>query len=515
MTTRRHRSRALRPRPEGLESRRLLARTLTGVDVDGDSWVLRLVGPGDLRVIQQDGTDQQPVPLGQPGLIASITVAGANPSVTRLVGTVTRGAGGDGRVFFQRLDELGGTGSGSGAGVGLLAVDMPDFWLGQTGSGTTATDSPQILIPDGVVTLRFGGVDTTFAPAGVTPPSQDGAADTFSVSLGLPRTQGTSIIVDRVVSSAQAATGTTTTPVQDSVVFTVVGRLNVFQANEIAGNADFPPTGFATGGGTVVQSIPDQGTGIVGQIGFIRVGGNATNFSVQTGERISNFYIGGETNNVNVLAPAGARNILFGKGMDRVNILTHYIETLQANRGAVGSTVTVTRDIERLTFGGDVVNTTVLSGYDQNLRTVFQAQQLPAQAASAQVGGAINSVLIAGDVVDSIFAASVEPFDGAFDVPEALVFPHGHISAKVEGTIDNAVAAPDQPDQAFFAKSVKVVQGPVIPPAVPELPFPHPNAPPRGPRVVKGLQPVARPGRAAAASAARAVPQGPAARGRG
>ncbi len=105
----------------------------------------------------------------------------------------------------------------------------------------------------------------------------------------------------------------------------------------------------------------------------------------------------------------------------------------------------------------------------------------------------LGSVLIAGDIVDSIFAASVEPFNGQYDVPEALLFPHSHIEAKVEGTINDSTAAPTQPNQAFFAKTVKLVHGPVIPPAVPELPFPHPNAPPHGPRIVTNLLPVNRP----------------------
>lgn len=502
MTTRRHRSRAFRPQPEGLESRQLLASAISGVDVDGDTWVLRLIGPGDLQVLQQPGADAQPVPLGQPGLIDSITVAGANPQVTRLVGTVTPGASGDGKVFFQSLQEIGGSAEGSGSGLGLLAVDMPGFWLGQTAATASTTDPVTITIPDGIVTLRFGGADVTYAPPGGTAPNQNTDADTFTINLGLPMTQGTSIIVDQVITDAQAGVpqnNQPATPVQDSVVFTVVGRLNQFQANNILGNADFPPSGFSTGGGTVVQSIPIQSGSIVGQIGFIRVGGNATNFSVQTSTLISNFFIGGETENVNVLAPNGIRNVLFGKGMDDVTIRTHYIDTLQANRGAIGSNVTVDRDIERMTFGGDVVNTTVLSGYAQNLGAIFQSQQLPTTPPTAQAGGVMGSVLIAGDVVDSIFAASVEPFNGQYDVPDALLFPHSHISAKVEGTINNSTAAPSQPGQAFFAKSVKVAHGPVIPPSVPELPFPHPNAPPRGPRIVEGLQPVNRPGQAAAA----------------
>jgi hypothetical protein len=487
----------------------LLARTISGTDLDGDTWVLRLVGPGDLRVVQQPLPGATTVaPAGSPGLIDSITVAGGDPAETRLIGTVTKGDGGDGKVFFQTLEEIGGPGEGTTSNLGLFAIDMPDFWLGQTGSTTpTSATEPKISIPDGVVNLRFGGVDTTFAPAGVTPPSANGQADTFSVSLGLPRTWGTSIIIDKSISSAEPNnTGSATSPsFQNSVVFSVFGRLNTFQANEIDGDTTFPSSGFATGGGTVVQSLPVTAASITGQIGFLQVGGNATDLWVQTNDRISNLYIGGETDNVGVLAPSGIRNIEFGKGMDNVSIQAHWIETLQANRGAVGSNVTSDRNIDRVTIGGDVVNTNILAGYQQGLATVFNNQAQNTTPPDPQPGGVIGTVLIGGDVVNSIFAASVLPYNGLFDVPEALQFPHAHISAKLTGTIQNDVAAPSDPTQAFFAKQANVTRGPIIPPFVPELPFPHPNAPPSGSRVLRVLQPVNSPG---AGDGARSNPGG-------
>ena len=67
------------------------------------------------------------------------------------------------------------------------------------------------------------------------------------------------------------------------------------------GNAAFPSSGFSggqfaqPGGGTIVTSQPDPTQQITGQIGFVRVGGNATNFSVQTNDKVSDYYIGGET----------------------------------------------------------------------------------------------------------------------------------------------------------------------------------------------------------------------------
>ena len=62
-----------------------------------------------------------------------------------------------------------------------------------------------------------------------------------------------------------------------------------------------------------------------------------------TGPQVSNFFIGGETNNVILVAPAGSRNVSFGRGMDNTAINTEFIQNLQANRGAVGSAVTVKR----------------------------------------------------------------------------------------------------------------------------------------------------------------------------
>lgn len=388
MSTHRTRSRALKPFPEGLESRKLLTKTITGQDADGDQWVLRLVGAGDLRVTKQADASGNIQSLASPSLIDTIEIAGPNPLATRLVGQVRRGPSGDGRVFFRSMTQLGGRSEGTSGNNGIYAIDIPDFFLGTTSTtAPTATTQPSISIPDGVVTLRFGGVDTTFTPDDATALNTNNQSDAFTVNLGLPRTLGTSIIVTRVITDAQAGAGTTGAPTQDSVTFNVVGRLNQFQADAIVGNTQFPSSGFRGGGGTLVISQPEPLSAITGQIGFVRVGGNATNFSAQTNDKISNFYVGGETRNVQVLAPNGSRAILFGKGMDDVTILTHYIDSLQANRGAINSNVTVDRNVGRVTFGGDVIDTTFLSGVQQDLATVFTSQQAPTTAAPPRTGG--------------------------------------------------------------------------------------------------------------------------------
>lgn len=515
------RNRALRPTTESLEDRQLLSGVVSGTDIDGDQWVLQLIGPGSLVVAKQPGADGTPAPLNSQTQIKSITIGGLDPQKSRLVGQVTKGANGDGKIFFQQLDELPSKSQQLSGGNGPLSIAIPDFWLANTTpAGSTGTPEPvAITIPDGVSTLQFGGVDTTVGQ--VDPPPSTATSDVASVTLGLPQFGGTRIIIDKSISSSQqvppSGTSTTPTTIQHGVTFSVSGRLNLFQANEIIGNTDTPPGQFvnqnpnATGfGGTWVISgtsgvapfLSDarlQG-GLTGQIGNVRIGGNATNFSTLvfdatgTGQaKISNYSVGGETNNVLLVAPNGARNIVFGRGMDTVDILTHVVNTLSANRGALNSNVYVDRTISKINFGGDVVNTNVLSGYVQNFSDIIStvtgqasvntfsptpqpgAPPLPQNAQNA--GG--MSVLVAGDVTNSVFAASVQPefvststgIVPRFGTSRNLVLPVGDITAKVEGTIDNSIATPDKPATAFYANKVTFERGPVIPPDVPEAPY--------------------------------------------
>ena len=265
------RSHHFRPAREALEGRRLLSGVIRGVDVDGDLWTLSLVGPGAISVINQNGPNGKPVPLGQPGLIKSITVQGANPGQTQLIGVVQQSSTGDGKVFFENLTELQSIPPGNGVSPGLLSVEMPDFWLGATDPTNTSTTQGTIDIPDGVATLDFGGVDTTafFGNSSQTPLNQNNQSDSFTVNLGLPARIGTSIIVDKVITANQPAptTGTNPQATQDTVTFTVNGRLNLFQANEIDGDNTLDLTasngvyqGTNTGGTTVtsVDRQPDQ-----------------------------------------------------------------------------------------------------------------------------------------------------------------------------------------------------------------------------------------------------------------
>lgn len=498
MTTRRVGSKGFQPRAEGLETRQLLSMMISGQDLDGDTWTLKLTGPGEFRVVNQNDANGAKVPIGQPGLIDSIDTVGTAPLVSRLMGTVHKGPNGDGKVFFQNLTINGTRGTGSGDIFGIHVVDMPDFWLGHTSKDQPIAGSPagSITSAQGINTLRFGGVDTTFTPPDGTPLNQNNQADTFTIALGLPKTAGTSVIVNQMITDGQVASGTVA-QAPDNVRVNVLGRINLFQAKEVLGNPDLDDSNLQSPVGTIVQSNPDAntadavGTGTDGQTQSIKILGNATNFNTQSSSRIRDIFIGGETNQVFVFAPSGVRQLFFGKGMDETTVATNEIYILQANRGALNSRVQTTNGIGQVLIGGDVENTLILSGYNHDSDTLTNLTDIP----EARLGGAIGNVLVAGNVTNSIFAASVEPVltDGKLDPQQSLKLSGGRITGKVEGTINNSVVTPTTPNQAFFAQTVHLARGPVIPPNVPEGPYPHPNAPPHFPRVAKHLKPWVNP----------------------
>ena len=103
---------------------------------------------------------------------------------------------------------------------------------------------------------------------------------------------------------------------------------------------------------------------------------------------------------------------------------------------------------------------------------------------------------IAGSVINSIFSASVAARPNRLDRPrvrhrkENLILPRGVINAKVEGNISNAnnsLVEPQSNGRAFFAKTVKLIHGPVIPPTVPYQPYATPTKYYKGQQGLKGL----------------------------
>lgn len=492
MSMRKHgsRIRAWRPQAETLETRQLLSGVVNGTDIDGDQFSLRLIGPGSIRVIKQNDSTGNPGSLDSRTSIRTIEIAGTDPTQTRLVGSINRVSGGDGKVFFQTLNVISNQPPGIVAGQGMKSIDLPSFWLGLTdpSPGTTpANPVASITVPDGVNSLHFGGVDSTafFGTDQSQAPPNNGQSDQFLVDLGLNQAGGTRIIVDKMISNSQPgvtnSSGTTAAPTQDTVIVRVAGRISLFQANSIEGNTTNPPTQGTLVGGTVIGSIANPSQTVTGQIGFIRIGGNATNFSAFTNDRISNVFIGGETNNVTLVAPSAVRDSYFGKGLDTTQINTGRIFSLKANRGALNSTVLADAKLEHLRIGGDVSNSTFRTGLNQGLfsavsgfaqtfgSTFQQSLSLPTETSSSN---GVLSAIVAGSVTNSVFVASVEANgDGEFGTEDALVLPGGSAAVKIEGTVDNSDVTPSTPDQAVYAKNVRNPFGPVVPPKVKEAPF--------------------------------------------
>lgn len=500
MAMRKHpsRFRAIRPAAESLEHRQLLSGTVSGVNTEGDAWTLTLVGPGSIKVTKQPDANSNPTGLLDPSEISTITIFGTDPLASRLVGTVVPSGKGDGRVFFQNLTEVTNQGLHGTGGNGLLSIDMPQFYLGLTAQQAPNLQQggtePAITIPDGTSTLDFGGVDTT-AFFGTNPANSlsgsnqvpgttagtPGSAQSnqFTVSLGPPQFAGTRIIVNKITTNSfQGTTSSSQTPstFQNGVTFDVTGRTGIFQANEIDGSTTNAPATFASAGGVLLQALPISAAGgELGQVGSVRVGGNATNFSVIANDKMNTYFVGGETNNIGIIAGGGARNLYFGKGMDTATVKVHTIQRLFANRGAINSTVIADRQIGNIEFGGDVVGSTIESGYDQSLAAVEQNPTSP-PTPTPEAGGQMR-VTIAGNVTNSIFASSVVPGSSGFGSADDLRLQPGTINARIQGTIDNSTVTPHSPTAAFYAQAVKLTKGPVAPPTVPEAPFSGPLTP--------------------------------------
>jgi hypothetical protein len=550
---------------------------VSGTDPDGAHWTLKLYGPGTLNVTDAAGNAFTKDTSQTPDLIDTITVAGSITTETRLVGSVIPAPDGTSDVHFQVLQvtptgALGKIDPGLVSNfrqqqLGIAAIDMPDFYLAHTETTKpTGTPSPihtgaqlagGINIPGGVINLRFGGVNVDYTPPGGTPLNQSGQSNEFAVDLGLPLVMGTTVIVNSVTTDAQAGSSSTAAAFQDMVTFLVNGRLNLFQANTINGNttSGLVPSQFL-GSSASSTSLSPGGTYVIsgggafgtGQVGDIRVGGNATNFSAIVDEfpltsspsegaldaKLSNFFIGGETNNVIVMAPSGSRNVAFGLGMDNVTINSLAISSLRVNRDATNSSVTVSRSIGNMLIGGNVENTNIQAGYGQSLfaDTAFPPASVFSSGSGvffgsppptitnhkvspdtqllepyAKNGGSITG-RISGNIVNSVISASVDPnpsgettapasFEQAntklfpFGAPDNLILPRGSINVKFEGTIDNStnplVSASAPVNSAFFANSVHIKKGPVIPPNVPYQPYVAPTQYHRGQITLKGV----------------------------
>ena len=198
--------RALRPRPEDLETRQLLATVLRGIDVDGDTYSLRMQGPGDVRVVNQPGADGQPIPLGTAGRDRS--------DHRRRHQRPAQHAGGP-RPAGPRRRRQGLLQDAGGAGQSVAATSPPAMacWRSTCPASGWATRRPRAPPAAGrrrprsrsptassrcgsAASMPPGGRPRARLPAG----TQD---DTIPITLGLPRSGGTRIVVDQVISSTQ------------------------------------------------------------------------------------------------------------------------------------------------------------------------------------------------------------------------------------------------------------------------------------------------------------------------
>ncbi|MFO0950799.1 MAG: hypothetical protein U0835_06510 [Isosphaeraceae bacterium] len=170
------RPRGYRPAADLLETRQLLSGVVTGNDIDGDAWSLRLIGPGNITVVKQDDATGNPAPLNSATEIRQIIVGGTLANQSKLIGQVKKGPNGDGKVFFQQMQGIPGRSQlFPSVGDSLKSVDMPGFWLGNTTPGTTP-GTPTITLPDGAGSFRFGGVDTTHNRPAATSSTQSDQA---------------------------------------------------------------------------------------------------------------------------------------------------------------------------------------------------------------------------------------------------------------------------------------------------------------------------------------------------
>jgi hypothetical protein len=214
--------------------------------------------------------------------------------------------------------------------------------------------------------------------------------------------------------------------------------------------------------------------------------------------------------------------------MDNVTINSDIISSLSVNRDITNSQVTVSRSIGNLLVGGDVTNSNISAGESQSLFTfanvppsITAAQilsgaptngsgvfwgGLPPTVANpqknvltvqmepfAQNGGTIRA-RIAGSVNGSVISASQDPNPSDLLTPVFgpgqgdLQLPRGVINAKVEGTINNSNnPIVSDAGKAFFARTVHLTHGPIIPPRVPYAPFPSPTPYTNGQNSLRGL----------------------------
>ncbi len=214
--------RSLRPMAELLESRQLLSlntkdvpkglpteaasAVVRGTDPDGAQWTLRLYGPGTLNVVgtngdvftrstgEPDGIDQYhhrgrihhdrdpPGRDGQTHVHGQRRASSSRTSSSRRPASWARST-----RARSAISGLYKTASWpSTCPISIMAHTETTKPSIASQIHTSAMSAGEIYIPQGVLTLRFGGVNVNYTPAGGTPLNTTGQNNEFQISLGLP-----------------------------------------------------------------------------------------------------------------------------------------------------------------------------------------------------------------------------------------------------------------------------------------------------------------------------------------
>ena len=250
---------------------RLIAegKLVTGTDLQGDPWAVRVQGPGQVQVsttVPNDGEN-----LGD---INTIQLVGTDPNLTTVTGQVEPSSQivtpSSGTITFQRLVDLNGVKSIQLNGFNLV----PSFG---TPTGVAANDA-SIYLPGGVQSLSFHDIQAPF----------DLNSPVMPVTIvignpGTPLTVQPSIHIDSifntVFNSALASNPNGTPPLAPSVVIIVNGQLKnldilsaTAQPIPSVSQSLFPVVG--TTGRTSVNALG---------IHRLNVAGSARNFTVGRG----------------------------------------------------------------------------------------------------------------------------------------------------------------------------------------------------------------------------------------
>src|SRR5262249_57041750 len=100
-----------------------------------------------------------------------------------------------------------------------------------------------------------------------------------------------------------------------------------------------------------------------------------------------------------------------------------------------------------------------------------------------------NASGLAPSAVDSsgVFQAKTNNVIFPFGAPNNLYLPRGEINLKFEGTVDNSTNPLVETNSAFFARTVHIKKGPVIPPNVAYQPYVAPTVYHKGQQALKGV----------------------------